>query len=186
MDPNALNLDPYPGYWLDPDPGYWQNLDPGPDSGLKNQFWRKKFKNLIFYEVYFYKFMNKFVSLFWSSWVFHFNLYLHVSRKLLYTDPIRIRIRNTCLVHWIVPWCVFWLDYINDEAILPTFAVSTGDMFYDGPIPWMSDKNDMNCGHIWPNPFLSLYFSSRYRRFTELMTFLRQHGDAIWKCNFLT
>ena len=64
VDPNAFNLDPDPGYWLDPDQGYWQNLDPGPDSGLKNQFWRKKFKNLIFYEVYFYKFMNKFVSLF--------------------------------------------------------------------------------------------------------------------------
>ena len=66
VDPNALNLDPYPGYWLDPDPGYWQNLDPGPDSGLKNQFWRKKFKNLIFYDT------SVFLLNLWTNLFLHF------------------------------------------------------------------------------------------------------------------
>ena len=43
----------------------------------------------------------------------------------------------------------FWLLIIfsesislHDEAILPTFAVSTGELFNDGPIPWMSDNDD--------------------------------------------
>ena len=42
MDPNTLNLDPDPGYWLnlDPDPG----PDLHPDPGLKNQFCTKKKK----------------------------------------------------------------------------------------------------------------------------------------------
>ena len=42
MDPNTLNLDPDPGYWLnlDPDPG----PDLHPDPGLKNQYCTKKKK----------------------------------------------------------------------------------------------------------------------------------------------
>ena len=39
VDPNTLNLDP--------DPGFWLNLDPDPDPGFYYRFWKKKLKIIL-------------------------------------------------------------------------------------------------------------------------------------------
>ena len=68
---------------LDPDPGFWPNLDSELDPGLNQQFTSKSFAYILSY--------NYMCA---SGSVLRYSEYVSGSRKLLNTDPIRIRIHN--------------------------------------------------------------------------------------------